>query len=146
MDISIEEFSALSEGRAKDYARITELEFERKMLRQELEELKRETEVLRARVSEVEFHNSFLRQYIFLSVEKIKEFAKHLRKLEQWAFLRSFVSCALPDEHHNEQMERLEEALSLPKAEEHKEIIMNQPTFEGPMYDLHNNDMVNLNR
>jgi hypothetical protein len=29
---------------------------------------------------------------------------------------------------------------------EHKEIIMNQPTFEGPMYDVHNNEKVNLSR
>ena len=29
---------------------------------------------------------------------------------------------------------------------EHKEIIMNQPTFEGPMYDVRNNEKVNLSR
>jgi uncharacterized coiled-coil protein SlyX len=140
MDISIEEFSALSEGRAKDYARITELEMESKMLKQQLERLENEVaqkqmeiaqrqgeiEALKMRLNEVEFHNSFLRQYIFLSVEKVKEFAQHLKKLEQWAFLRSFVSWALPDEHHKQQMERLEEALSLPTAEEPRPIIIEQ--------------------
>lgn len=152
MDISIEELTTLSQDRAKDYARIAELERMVKELQdssdkkeKEIEGLRNENAVLRVMKDQAEFTNTFLREYIILSAEKIKTFNLSMRGMKEWAFLRSFISWVLPEKHRLKQLEHLDEVMKLPKPDEQKMPTIGEAHFDGPMYDVHGNDKVNFN-
>ena len=58
--------------------------------------------------------NMLLRNYITLSVEKIKIFVSHLSGLDRFAFLKTFLEFVLPAEHYQEQLLLLNEVMVLP--------------------------------
>ena len=88
--------------------------------------------------------NIYLRNLLILSGERIKSFMQHLKNIDKWAFLRTFVDCCLPDRHRAEQQQLMNELMALPDENSKPQILMQNPTFEGPMYDVHDNDDVNL--
>jgi hypothetical protein len=67
-----------------------------------------------------------------------------LKNIDRWSFLRSFIEWSLPDENRNEEKKLIEEVMVLPN--EDPRIIMNQPQFDGPMYDVHDNDDVDITK
>ena len=149
MDISIEELTTLSQDRAKDYARIAELERTVKEMQgridnkeKEIEGLRNENAALRVMKDQAEFTNSFLREYIILSAEKIRTFNLSLGGMKEWAFLRSFMSWALPEAHRLKQLEHLDEVMKLPENKD--KVVFENAHFDGPMYDVHDNDEVKL--
>ena len=84
MEISIEEFQQLADDKTRGAVRIAELE-------RQLAERTSECEQLRDRVGALEADNEtarleilMLRNYITLSVEKIKAFVKRLKSLDHF--------------------------------------------------------------
>ena len=151
MEISIEELNALSDRTGAMQVRIAELE--RALSEQKAENARQQGEIERMKVELVEaqnvttakyMENIYLRNLLILSGERIKSFMQHLKNIDKWAFLRTFVDCCLPDRHRAEQQQLMNELMALPDENSKPQILMQTPTFEGPMYDVHDNDDVNL--
>lgn len=151
MEISIEELNALSDRTGAMQVRIAELE--RALSEQKAENVRQQGEIERMKVELVEaqnvttakyMENIYLRNLLILSGERIKSFMQHLKNIDKWAFLRTFVDCCLPDRHRAEQQQLMNELMALPDENSKPQILMQNPTFEGPMYDVHDNDDVNL--
>ena len=151
MEISIEELNALSDRTGAMQVRIAELE--RALSEQKAENVRQQGEIERMKVELVEaqnvttakyMENIYLRNLLILSGERIKSFMQHLKNIDKWAFLRTFVDCCLPDRHRAEQQQLMNELMALPDENSKPQILMQTPTFEGPMYDVHDNDDVNL--
>ena len=151
MNISYEEFMHLSDGLTEKEVSIAQLRNELQATQETLEAERLQNSVLReenirlkALRDKAEFENSVLRKYILLSKEKIAEFVKTLRNINHWTFLRAFVLWALPEEYRELEMPEIDEVMGLPK-DSIEGIVMNQPTFQGPMYDVHGNSDVDIN-
>ena len=153
MDISIEELNALSDRTGAMQVRIAELE--RALREQQAENARQRGEIdqLKAELVETQnvttaryMENIYLRNLLILSGERIKSFMQHLKNIDKWAFLRTFVDCCLPDRHRAEQQQLMNELMALPDENIKPQILMQNPTFEGPMYDVHDNDDVNLSK
>lgn len=150
MEISIDEFSSLSKTMEDRLVRISELEAqllrareERDKIASENRALRMENDQLKMEKNNAEFRANYLREYIILSAEKIRDFVLRLKSIDRWAFLRSFVMWVLPDEIRSEEMKRIEEVMALPP-EEPQGITMNNPTVQGPMYGISGNSNVNV--
>lgn len=151
MDISYEEFKNLSQEQTERELRnaqllndlnnaLNDLKNER-ALNQTLRE---ENKKLMVMCERTEFENSLLKRYILLSKDKVAEFSKSIKNISSWSILRAFVVWALPDEYREQEMPYVDEAMGLPM-ENASGIVMNQPTFKGPMYDVHGNSDVDIN-
>lgn len=150
MEISIEELNELSDRTAAMKVRITELE--REVDKKAAESARKSEEIVRLRaeleearnVSAANYvENIYLRNLLILSGERIRSFVSHLKNVEKWAFLRTFVECCLPDRHRAEQQQLMNEVMSLPD-ESSPQVLMQNPTINGPVYDVHDNDDVKL--
>ena len=115
MDLSIEEFQRLAEDQSQKTMKIAELE-------RMLAEKTNENAQLKARVDSLEMANTatrleniLLKNYITLSVEKIKTFVGHLKGIERFAFLKTFLEYVLPKEHYQEQLLLVNEVMSMPE-------------------------------
>ena len=153
MDISIEEFNVLSDRTVAFQVRIAELE--RALAEQQAENARQRGEIERIKAELVEaqnvttakyMENICLRNLLILSGERIKSFMQHLKNIDKWAFLRTFVDCCLPDRHRVEQQRLINELMTLPDDSIPPQILMQNPMFEGPMYDVHDNEDVNLSK
>lgn len=103
MDITLEEFHQLAD-----------LERQLTEVKEENEHLKSYTKQLEMANAAVRLKNMLLRNYITLSVEKIKIFVSHLSGLDRFAFLKTFLEFVLPAEHYQEQLLLLNEVMVLP--------------------------------
>lgn len=108
-----------------------------------LETLRHENEMLKQQNVATELRNMYLTNYIMLSAERIKEFVAHLCDIDRWAFLRTFMLWVIPKELEASERELIEEAMAMP-AIGNKGVTLNQPTFNGAMYDVHGNGEVQL--
>ena len=115
MDLSIEEFQRLADERSLQAMRIADME-------RQLAEKKNENEQLKSYVKQLEMANAterlknmLLRNYITLSVEKIKSFVSRLSGLDRFAFLKTFLEYVLPAEHYQEQLLLVNEVMVIPE-------------------------------
>ena len=122
----MEEFQRLADDKSLQAMKIADLE-------RQLAENKNENEQLKSKVKQLEMANAterlknmLLRNYITLSVEKIKTFVSHLSGLDRFAFLKTFLEYVLPAEHYQEQLLMVNEVMTIP--EEPKQ----------PIGDIHN--------
>lgn len=120
-------------------------------LMERLRQLELENDSLKRRIGEMEtayenirFENHWMRQYILLSVEKVREFFSHIRNIELLAAVKSFVMGVLPESATDEQIAYANKMMSLPTYEEPQAITMHNPHFEGAMYEVHDNKDVKL--
>ena len=141
MELNTNELSELATMLSKD--RLATLEQELQRVREERDRWRGEAEMLRHQMVMSEMQNALLKKYIILSAEKIKVFVRRLNNIDHWSFLRSFMLWVLPDEYKKEEIDRIDDVMSLPM-ENHQVITLNQPTFQGPMCDVHGNEEVNL--
>ena len=151
MEISIEELNALSDRTGAMQVRIAKLEreldeqrAENNRQRKEIEQMKKEMEEVQSITTARYMENIYLRNLLILSGERIRSFMMRLKSIDKWAFLRTFVDCCLPDRHRAEQQRLMNELMALPDENAKPQILMQNPTFEGPMYDVHDNDDVKL--
>ena len=115
MDLSIEEFQRLADDKSMQAMRIADLE-------RQLEKKTVENEQLKGKVKQLEMVNAaerlknmLLKNYITLSVEKIKSFVSHLSGLDRFAFLKTFLEFVLPAEHYQEQLLLVNEVMVIPE-------------------------------
>ena len=142
MNINTNEFEHLS-------AMLTDAKLQPPMER--MKELEQENDSLKQKIGEIEmayenirFENHWMKQYILLSVDKVREFFAHIRNIELLAAVKSFVMGVLPESASAEQIAYANKMMSLPTHEEPQSITMHNPHFEGAMYEVHNNDEVKL--
>ena len=115
MDLSIEEFQRLADDKSRQTMMIADL-------KRQLAEKTDENEQLKSKVKQLEMANAaerlknmLLKNYITLSVEKIKSFVSHLRGLDRFAFLKTFLEFVLPAEHYQEQLLLVNEVMVIPE-------------------------------
>ena len=87
----------------------------------------------------------FLTNYIMLSAEKIKIFVSRLNSVDRWSFLRTFMQWTLPEELLAKELPLIDQVMPMPNRQTQGGVVMNGPTFNGPMYDVHGNEEVKLN-
>lgn len=151
MDLSIEEFNALADGSSLLKMRIADLE---RSAQEKDELLKRKDEQILKLIEEnarlasqstsLNLQNHYLRNIIYLSAERVKEFSLHVKDMAFFSLLHTFLEWATPEKYRNEQLAVLHEVLPLP--EDNPQVVFKNPKFEGPMFDVHDNDEVKLNK
>ena len=121
-------------------------------LKEEIEEARRDAAYWRRRCEEAEtmkaateLEKMFLTNYIMLSAEKIKIFVSRLNSVDRWSFLRTFMQWTLPEELLAKELPLIDQVMPMPNRQTQGGVVMNGPTFNGPMYDMHGNEEVKLN-
>ena len=114
MDLTIDEFQKLADDKMQDRMRSAELERQLAVLTTENEALRGKVETLRMENEATRLENMMLRNYITLSVEKIKAFVARLKGIERFAFLKTFLEYVLPKEHYQEQLLLVNEVMTPP--------------------------------
>ena len=115
MDISIEEFHRLADDKSQQAIRIADLERKLAKITIENEQLKSKVNHLEMANAAERLKNMLLKNYITLSVEKIKSFVSHLSGLDRFAFLKTFLEYVLPAEHYQEQLLLVNEVMVIPE-------------------------------
>lgn len=126
MHLTIDEFQDLANEKGLQLIKIAELE-------RQLAEKTKECETWESYAKHLEMVNTaerlkniYLRNYITLSVEKIRAYVSNLNRLELFSFLKTFIECVLPQEGYQDQLMLVNEVMTLPQKEK-------QPTG-----DVHN--------
>ena len=159
----MEDFNSLTEERSKRDVEIARLKMELEMQQQlhtkemkaaerQRDELLAENNELKNRIQELEhdfenmrFENHWMKQYILLSVERVQGFFARIRSIELLSAIKSFVLDVLPETATPDQIAYANKMMTLPKPKETPtSISMNNPHFDGPMYDIHGNQQVKL--
>ena len=115
MDLTIEEFQRLADDKSQQTMRIAELERRLADIKGENEQLKERVKRLEVANTAAQLENMMLRNYITLSVEKIRTFVRHLRGIERFAFLKTFLEYVLPQERYQEQLLLVNEVMTMPE-------------------------------
>lgn len=141
MNISIEDFNALSAEQSRREVRIATLEMELRAQavkhQEETEALRRErdalwdenmslreqNELLRADYENLRFENHWMKQYILLSVEKVQHFFSHIHDFTMLSAIKSFVLDMLPSNATVEQIAYTRDVLRLPMTEETPRVV-----------------------
>lgn len=114
MDLTMDEFMRLADDKSQQAMRIAELERQLAVKTSENTRLTETVKVLEAANMATKLENMMLRNYITLSVEKIKAFVSRLKGIERFAFLKTFLEYVLPQEHYQEQLLLVNEVMTLP--------------------------------
>ena len=115
MDLSIDEFQRLADDKSLQAMRIADLERQLAKTKIENEQLKSQVKQLEMVNAAERLKNMLLKNYITLSVEKIKSFVSHLSGLDRFAFLKTFLEFVLPAEHYQEQLLLVNEVMVIPE-------------------------------
>ena len=136
MDISLEDFNALSAERSSRDVKIARLEMqlaseqinherevnnlmtEVEFLRNETAELRKKLDLMMADFENLRFENHWMKQYILLSVEKVQHFFSHIRDFTLLSAIKSFVLDMLPSNATVEQVAYTRDVLRLPVPED----------------------------
>jgi hypothetical protein len=110
----MDEFMRLADDKSHQAMRIAELERQLAVKTSENTRLTETVKVLEAANMAAKLENMMLRNYITLSVEKIKAFVSRLKGIERFAFLKTFLEYVLPQEHYQEQLLLVNEVMTLP--------------------------------
>ena len=114
MDLTMDEFMRLADDKSQQAMRIAELERQLAVKTSENTRLTETVKVLEAANMAAKLENMMLRNYITLSVEKIKAFIGRLKGIERFAILKTFLEYVLPQEHYQEQLLLVNEVMTLP--------------------------------
>ena len=115
MNLSIEEFQRLADDKSQQTMRIADLERQLAQKTIENEQLKSKVKQLEMANAAERLKNMLLKNYITLSVEKIKSFVSHLKGLDRFAFLKTFLEYVLPAENYQEQLLLVNEVMVIPE-------------------------------
>lgn len=129
MDLSMEEFERLTDNKSMQAIRIADLERQLAEKKDENEQLKGRVKQLEADNTAAKLENVLLKNYITLSVERIKNFVKRLKGIERFAFLKTFLEYVLPREHYQEQLLLVNEVMEIPEEPNVQQVTNN--TFEA---------------
>ena len=112
--MTVVEYQALANEKCQQQAQIMELERQLAVKTNENIQLKNTVKMLEVANTAAQLENMMLRNYITLSVEKIKAFVSRLKGIERFAFLKTFLEYVLPQEHYQEQLLLVNEVMTLP--------------------------------
>ena len=115
MDITIEEFQRMSDEKSQMAIRIAMLEQQVNEKDQVIEELRERVRCLEMSNVAEKLTNMWLKNYITLSVGKIKVFLTHMTGIERFALLKTFIEYVLPPEHYQEQLALVNEVMTMPE-------------------------------
>ena len=136
MEISLEDFNVLSAERSRREVQIAKLEMELhsqrarhdadvSVLKGERDALWAENMALRERLTllaadyeNVRFENHWMKQYILLSVERVRDFFAHIRDFTVLSAIKSFVLDMLPSNATPEQIAYARDVMQLPMRDE----------------------------
>ena len=85
-----------------------------------------------------------LKNYLWLSWSKIRNFVAHVSDIRLVAFLQTFMQKTVSDSMGGRALESINDVVELPDENRVNNITLNDATFQGPMYDVRGNDNVNL--
>ncbi len=158
MELSLDDFNALSAERSRREVRIAQLEMElqrqRESRQREAAELGAKCEVLRGQVAELQrqnaelgqdfenmrFENRRIKAYIMLSVERVRDFFSHMRDFGALSTIKTFVLDMLPANATPEQIAYTRDVMQLPLTEELPRVV----NVSGNYTDVHDNGQVGL--
>jgi len=133
MNISIEDFNALSAERSSRDVKIAQLEMEmaterlnhqhemenfmaeREALWQENQKLRKQVHMMRADYENLRYENLWMKQFILISVDRVRSFFSHIRNIELLAAIKAFVLEVLPENATPEQIAFATKTMELPK-------------------------------
>ena len=151
MDISGGEFLTLSREISDREVKIANLETEVDKVKADNAALAAERDMWREKyeaaltaVSQVELENMMLKNYLWLSWSKIRNFVAHVSDIRLVAFLQTFMQKTVSDSMGGRALESINDVVELPDENRVNNITLNDATFQGPMYDVRGNDNVNL--
>ena len=157
MEISLEDFNALSAERSCRDVKIAQLEMtletERAEHQHETEEqaqiinalqnenirLKNQLDMMQDDFENLRFENHWMKQYILISVDRVRYFFSHIRNIEILSAIKSFVLQVLPENTPDEAIAFVTKTMELPMQEDAKII-----KVEGNYNDFHDNGNVNV--
>lgn len=141
MNISLEDFNALSAEQSRREVKIATLEMElqtqaakfqnttadllkeRDALLDEVLSLREQNDMLRADYENLRFENHWMKQYILLSVERVRDFFSHIRDFTLLSAIKSFVMDMLPPNATPEQVAYTRDVLKLPLTDETPKLV-----------------------
>ena len=141
MDISLEDFNALSAAQSRRDVEIATLKMElqtqadrhqnetadllreRDALWAENARLREQNDLLQTSYENVRFENHWMRQYILLSVERVRDFFSHIRDITLLSAIKSFVMDMLPPNATPEQIAYTREVMQLPMLEDTPQMV-----------------------
>ncbi len=159
MEISLEDFNALSAERSRRDVQIAKLEMElqsnqrrhdeevsalrseRNALWAENAALRQRADALQTAYENVRFENHWMKQYILLSVDRVQMFFAHIRNIEVLSAIKSFVLNVLPEDASAEQIAYTARVMDLPMRDEEARIVH----VSGNYVDAHDNGNLNIN-
>ena len=137
MNISMEDFNALSSDLSRRDVQIARLEMEIQLqkekdnndislLTRERDALLDENLALKDELSlmRTDFENHWMKQYILLSVERVRDFFSHISDFTLLAAIRSFVLDMLPPNATPEQRAFTQDVMRLQMPEESPQIVI----------------------
>jgi len=114
MNCTVDEMMALSQGISDRDVRIANLERQLKFKEEECTSLRMELDALKLDHAATTIENMLLKNYIMLSVEKIRKFVSNLNNIDRFSFLKTFMEWVLPHERYTEQLKLVNEVMVLP--------------------------------
>ena len=157
MEITLEDFNALSAERSSRDVKIAQLEMtieteraehqceienyqnERDALWKENQELRKQMDMMQVDYENLRFENHWMKQYILISVDRVRHFFSHIRNIEVLSAIKSFVLQVLPENTTDEAYAFVSKTMDLPMQEDAKII-----QVEGDYNDFHDNGNVNV--
>lgn len=149
MNLTEQEFMSLSNQMSDRDVKIAGLE---EMVRQRDRELlvaRAETEHWKQKFEEqvmansaVELENQLLKNYLWLSWNKIKGFLSHVSDIKLIAFLQTFLQKTVSDSMGPKALETINKVVVLPEPD--PKVNIEKASFSGPMYDITGNENVDL--
>lgn len=145
MNLSAEEFLSLSNQLSDRDVRTAELELQLQQAKERLAIKDAEILMLTQKLTELELaheatelENAYLKQYLWLSWTKIKNFLSHIHDIRLLAFLQTFMLKTVSEKMGARALEVINEVVQLPEDEEKP-----ATQIQADQVIMHNNGTVN---
>ena len=143
MEISLEDFNALSAERSSRDVKIAQLEMkleterikhqheiescrkEKEAFYREYLELKKRMDMMEVDFENLRYENNWMKQFILISVDRVHSFFSHIRNIELLSAIKAFVMEVLPENATPEQIAFANKTMELPKQEEMPQNVTN---------------------
>lgn len=133
MELSEKEFMSLS-GQMSDRdvtiaalkGQVMQLERDLLVARSERDTWRQKFEALTMKQAATELENTLLRNYLWLSWSKIKDFMAHIRDIRLLAFLQTFMQKTVSDDMGPRALEAINEAVELPEEKKEPSVTNNR--------------------
>lgn len=144
MNLTMEEFERLTADKSLQAMKVADLERKLADKTAEIDRLRNEVERLSMANAAARLECMILKNYITLSVEKIKKFVLHLQGIERFAFLKAFLEYVLPKEHYQEQLLLVNEVMTMPVEEKPKASETHNHFEAGSGCQVYNGDVTGI--